>query len=68
MLGFLSPEDLTAAAQSCSTLRIMASDDLLWRRLYDARWQGQRPDATVPHNQRTQPHWKVGTTCHSSLQ
>lgn len=59
LLGFLSPEDLTAAAQTCSMLRIVASDDLLWRRLFAARWQGQQPDAAMPHNQQTRQHWKV---------
>ena len=67
MLGFLSPEDLTAAAQACSVLRVMTSDDLLWRRLFAARWHGQRPDAAAPHNQRTHQHWKVRSMlfCHA---
>ncbi len=39
ILGFLSAHDLCAAvARACRGLRCAAADDVLWRRLYKARY------------------------------
>lgn len=38
VLSFLSAEDLTAAAPVCRHFRIAACSNMLWRRLFDARY------------------------------
>lgn len=38
MLGFLSADDLTAAAKACRYLGAVTAQDELWRRLYCARY------------------------------
>jgi len=51
--SFLSAEDLTSCARVSRALAHLASEPVLWRRLYCARWgrgQGQRAPA----------NWKVG--------
>lgn len=41
--GFLSPEDLTVAAQTCRLLRDVASCEEIWRRLFQARYLAEQP-------------------------
>ena len=38
VLSFLSAEDLTAAAPVCRHFRVAACSNMLWRRLFDARY------------------------------
>lgn len=45
VVHFLSPEDLTVAAQSSRLLRVVGNSETLWQQLYISRW-GQPDDET----------------------
>lgn len=53
VLAFVSADDLLAAARTCRALRDVAGEEVLWRRLYCARWG-------KPRAQQGEASWKVG--------
>jgi hypothetical protein len=52
-LAFLAAADLTSAASACRALRELTGEEVLWRRLYCARWGRQRSNSSTRR-------WKVG--------
>eukprot|EP00891_Asterochloris_glomerata_P002363 jgi/Astpho2/2363/Aster-x0528 len=48
VLCFLSPEDLAAAAPTCTLLRDCTSQDLLWQRHFSKRWPHIASQASKP--------------------
>jgi hypothetical protein len=51
-LAFLAAPDLTAVACCCRALRELSGEEVLWRRLYCARWGRQRSNSSTRR-------WKV---------
>ncbi len=53
VMAFLAADDLTAAGGVSRAARELACEEVLWRRLYCARWGRQRSNSSTKH-------WKVG--------
>ncbi|CAL5227112.1 g10021 [Coccomyxa viridis] len=58
VLSFLSAEDLTAAAPVCRHFRIAACSNMLWRRLFDARFGSLREETDAAKEWERPLAWK----------
>ena len=56
IICFLPPEDVLSLAVTCRHICRLASDDVVWRRLYLHRWPGLVEGSI---EEERQPQWKV---------